>query len=201
MSDPRLTMARRLAEFERLLVPDHGKPRAAVAIVVSPTEEGPAFILTKRARHLRRNPGNYALPGGHVDAGETIEAAAIRETWEELGVTLGKDAPLGLLDDFETLSGRVVTPVVLWSAHALTLRPNPEEVGEAWLLPIAQLDTPGSPRFVDDPAGGPPILQMQIQGKWINAPTAAWLYQFRELAIHGRVVRVNEVGQPRWTAR
>jgi 8-oxo-dGTP pyrophosphatase MutT (NUDIX family) len=194
-------MARRLAAFERLAVPDNGKPRAAVAIVVSPTAQGAAFILTKRARHLRRNPGNYALPGGHVDPGETIEAAAIRETWEELGVTLESDAALGLLDDFETLTGRIVTPVVLWSAHALALRPNPEEVGEAWLLPIAELDEPGSPRFVDDPTGGPPILQMRIRGKWINAPTAAWLYQFRELAVHGRLVRVSEVGQPGWTAR
>lgn len=68
-------------------------------------------------------------------------------------------------------------------------------------MPIAQLDAPGSPRFVDDRAGGAQILQMRIRDTWINAPTAAWLYQFRELAIHGRHVRVNEVGQPRWTAR
>lgn len=108
---------------------------------------------------------------------------------------------MGLLDDFETLTGRIVTPVVLWSASPLALSPNPEEVGEAWLLPLAQLEAHGSPRFVDDRSGGPPILQMRILGKWINAPTAAWLYQFRELAIHGRLVRVNEVGQPRWTAR
>jgi len=201
MNDLRSAMARRLADFERLVVPDTAKPRAAVAILLSPTGEGLAFVLTKRARHLRRNPGNYALPGGHVDAEETIEAAAIRETWEELGVSLEADAALGLLDDFETLTGRIVTPVVLWSAHALTLRPDPQEVGEAWLVPVSHLDEPGSPRFVDDPSGGPPILQMRLRDKWINAPTAAWLYQFRELAVHGRIVRVNAVGQPRWTAR
>ena len=201
MTDPRSAMARRLADFERLALPSNGKPRAAVAIVVSPTQEGPAFILTKRARHLRRNPGNYALPGGHVDAGETIEAAAIRETREELGVVLGHDAVLGLLDDFETLTGRVVTPVVLWSASALALHPDPEEVDAAWLVPISQLEQPGCLRFVDNPAGGARILQMRVRDVWINAPTAAWLFQFRELALHGRPVRVHGVGQPGWTAR
>ena len=197
----REAMSRRLAGFERLAVPECGKPRAAVAIVVSPTDQGPSFALTKRARHLRRNPGNYALPGGHLDPGETVEAAAIRETREELGVALSDDAALGLLDDFETLTGRVVTPVVLWSAGALTLHPDPEEVGEAWLVPISVLDEQGSPRFVADPAGGSPILQMRIRDAWINAPTAAWLYQFREVAVHGRLVRVRDVGQPGWTAR
>jgi len=194
-------MARRLAEFERMVMPDGDKPRAAVAILIAPTHDGPAFVLTKRARHLRRNPGNFALPGGHVDQGETIEAAARRETWEELGVALEEDAVLGLLDDFETLTGRIVTPVVLWSAVTITLQPNPEEVDEAWLVPLMMLDEPGSPRFIENRSGGRPILQMRLMGKWINAPTAAWIYQFREVAVHGRTVRVTDVGQPGWTAR
>ena len=172
----------------------------AVAIVVSHDDAGPTVILTRRARHLRRNAGNYALPGGHVDPGETIEDAALRETREELGVTLDPSTVLGLLDDFETLTGRIVTPVVMWSPVCPILDPDPNEVGEAWHQPLAQLDEPGSPRFVDNPLGGPRILQMRVRDDWINAPTAAWLYQFREVALHGPVARVSHVGQPGFTA-
>ena len=71
----------------------------------------------------------------------------------------------------------------------------------AWRLPIAQLDRPDTPRFVSHPDGGAPILQMRARHGWINAPTAAWLYQFREVALHGRASRIDDIGQPTWTAR
>jgi 8-oxo-dGTP pyrophosphatase MutT (NUDIX family) len=195
----------RLAAFPRLSLETAGLRRAAVAILVSPLDDGPgaapAYVLTRRAATLRRGAGNYALPGGAVDEGEDAVAAALRETAEELGVVLPVEAALGLLDDFVTLSGFVVTPVVLWSAEPLVLRPDPVEVGEAWLNPLAELDHPEAPRSEAHPDGGEPILQMFMRGGWINPPTAAWLYQFREVALHGRWTRVGAVGQPSWTAR
>jgi 8-oxo-dGTP pyrophosphatase MutT (NUDIX family) len=158
-------------------------------------------VLTRRALTLRRGAGNYALPGGAVDPGEDAIAAALRETAEELGLVLSREAALGLLDDFVTLSGFVVTPVVLWSSEPLTLTPDPTEVGEAWFNPLSELDHPEAPRSEAHPDGGEPILQMFVRGGWINPPTAAWLYQFREVALHGRWTRVGAVGQPNWTAR
>jgi 8-oxo-dGTP pyrophosphatase MutT (NUDIX family) len=190
-----------LASFSRIALPAEGRRHAAVAIVLSPTTEGPAFFLTRRALHLRRNAGNYALPGGHVEPGEDPIDAARRETSEELGVDLPRAAALGLLDDLATLGGHVVTPVVLWSAEPLALRPNPDEVHLAWAVPISDLDHPEAPRSEINPVGGPPILRMHARGSWLNPPTAAFLYQFREVCLHGRPCRTHDIGQPAWTAR
>jgi 8-oxo-dGTP pyrophosphatase MutT (NUDIX family) len=188
------------ATFQRRKIAPEGRRRAAVAIVVSPARGRATYLLTRRALTMRRNAGNYALPGGNVEAGEDALDAAIRETREELGVRLDRADLIGLLDDFVTLGGHVVTPVVLATARALKLTPDPAEVHQAWRLPVAQLDLPETPRFVPQ-AEGPPILQMRARHGWINAPTAAWLYQFREVALHGRATRLDDVGQPDWTAR
>jgi 8-oxo-dGTP pyrophosphatase MutT (NUDIX family) len=189
-----------LAAFERIALDVGERRHAAVAVVLSPTEKGPAYLLTRRALHMRRGAGNYALPGGNLEPGEDAIDAALRETQEELGVRLERDAALGLLDDFVTLGGHVVTPVVVWTPAALTITPNPEEVHDAWFVPLADLDHPRAPRREAHPDGGPSILRMYARGSWINPPTAAWLYQFREVCLHGRVVRTDEIGQPSWTA-
>lgn len=189
-----------LAGFERIALDVGDRRRAAVAVVVAPTADGPAFLLTRRALHMRRGAGNYALPGGNVDPNEDPIDAALRETHEELGVTLTRAAVLGLLDDFVTLGGHVVTPVVMLSEVPLTLIPNPEEVHDAWLVPLADLDHPRAPRREAHPDGGPSVLRMFARGSWINPPTAAWLYQFREVCLHGRPCRTDAIGQPNWTA-
>jgi 8-oxo-dGTP pyrophosphatase MutT (NUDIX family) len=201
MVDVRESITANLATFARLAVDRADLRRAAVAILLSPREGALTYVLTRRAAGLRRGAGNYALPGGGLEPGEDVVAAAIRETAEELGVVVGRDDALGLLDDFVTLTGHVVTPVVLWSEAPLTLQPDPTEVAEAWLAPIADLDHPDAPMLEPHPDGGEPILRMYMQGRWINPPTAAWLYQFREVALHGREARVHAVGQPPWTAR
>ena len=190
-----------LATFERIALEVGDRRRAAVAVVIAPTPQGPAFLLTRRALHMRRGAGNYALPGGNVDPDEDPIDAALRDTQEELGVTLTRAEVLGLLDDFVTLGGHVVTPVVMLSEQPVVLTPNPEEVHDAWLVPIADLDHPRAPRREAHPDGGPSILRMYARGSWINPPTAAWLYQFREVCLHGRPCRTDAIGQPSWTAR
>jgi 8-oxo-dGTP pyrophosphatase MutT (NUDIX family) len=194
-------IAANLAAFPRMAVDSPGLRRAAVAIVIAPHAGEPAYPLTRRAPSMRRGAGNLALPGGAAEPGEDAVQTAIRETAEELGVVLAPGAALGLLDDFVTLSGFVVTPVVLWSPDPLRLAPDPAEVGEAWMNPLRELDHPEAPRREPNPGGGEPILRMVVRGRWINPPTAAWLYQFREVALHGRHTRVASVGQPAWTAR
>lgn len=193
-------IAGNLARFPRRPLERGDLRRAAVAILVAPLGGVPAYALTRRALTMRRGAGNHALPGGVSEPGEDAVATARRETAEELGVGLPREAALGLLDDFVTLSGFVVTPVVLWSATPVALRPDPTEVGEAWFNPLSELDHPEAPRREDHADGGEPILRMYVRGRWINPPTAAWLYQFREVALHGRWTRVGAVGQPGWTA-
>lgn len=191
----------RLGDFERQSLPHEGLRRAAVAIVLSPRRGRLTYLLTRRALTMRRAAGNYALPGGGFEPGEDAVDAALRETAEELGVALAREQTLGLLDDFQTLGGHVVTPVILWSDDALVLRPDPREVHKAWFEPVQGLDHPESPRPYAAPQGGATILRMYANRSWINPPTAAWLLQFREVCLRGRHTRVHDVGQPAWTAR
>lgn len=201
MHELRARIAGHLETFARQAVEPDDRRRAAVAIVLSPTPDGPAYILTRRALHMRRGAGNYALPGGHLDPGEDAVDAARRETWEELGIHLPREAAVGLLDDFVTLAGQVVTPVVFWTDRPLALAPNPDEVHAAWFMPLADLDHPESPKRDPHPEGGPDILRMYCGGDWINPPTAAFLFQFREVCLHGRACRTDAIGQPAWTAQ
>src|SRR3954470_3629580 len=71
---------------------------------------GAALLLCRRASRLSRHAGQWALPGGRIDDGETALGAALRELEEELGLRLGPDSVVGWLDDYPTRSGYVITP-------------------------------------------------------------------------------------------
>src|SRR5437773_7970477 len=100
--------------------------RAAVAIALTEDDagEGTALLLTRRAAGLRAHRAQWALPGGRCDAGETQVQAALRELQEELGLPPGPDAVLGLLDDYPTRSGYLITPVVIWAAPGEAMSPT-----------------------------------------------------------------------------
>ena len=89
---------------------------------------GTTFLLTRRAASLRSHSAKWALPGGRCDEGESAVAAALRELEEELGLRLSADDVLGMLDDYPTRSGYLITPVVIWAEQTPPLLPNPEEV-------------------------------------------------------------------------
>ena len=194
----RRRLQKNLEQHERYEIDTDG-PRAAVAITLADVGGRAGYVFIRRALTLRRNPGQFALPGGGVDAGETVDEAARRELDEEVGVDLPETSVLGLLDDFPSPSGGVITPVVLWAAGAVTLEPNPEEVHGAWVMSVSELDHPQAPRWETLEGVKGDVLRMPVGGEWINPPTAAILYQFREVGLHARTVRVHEVGSPRWT--
>ena len=163
-----------LTSFERRTVHVDGRKAAAVAVVLLPDEEGRGcFLLTKRAPTLRAHTGQWALPGGRMDAGESAPVAALRELREEVGLTLGGDTELGLLDDYPTRSGFIITPVVFWAESPGALTPNPAEVARVHLVPLEVLDAPDVPRFISIPESDRPVIQLPIQGSLIHAPTAA----------------------------
>jgi 8-oxo-dGTP pyrophosphatase MutT (NUDIX family) len=174
--------------------------RAAVAITVVAMPDGEAgYLFMRRGLGLRSNAGQYALPGGRLDPGEDAVAAARRELHEELGIVAHPESVLGVLDDMPTRTGGSITPVVLWVAGPITIVPHLEEVHEAWINPLAELDHPEAPKRVDD-EWGTGTLRMPMRGEWINPPTAAILYQFRDAALHARTVRVAHEQAPDWTA-
>jgi len=191
-----------LDRFERRSVAPDGRRPAAVAVVLLPDEEGRAcLLLTKRARGLRNHGGQWALPSGRVDPPETARAAALRELREEVGLTLGEDAVLGVLDDYPTRSGFVITPIVVWSGAHVALTPNPDEVASIHRIPLGELDKPEVPRLVSIPESERPVIQLPLLGSLIHAPTAAVVFQAREVVIHGRSTRVDHFEQPVWAWR
>jgi mutator protein MutT len=196
-ADPlRETLAGHLARFERRSVPIGDRRPAAVAVVVVPDEEGEAaVVLTLRASGLRRHGGQWALPGGRLDPGETPEAAALRELEEEVGLTLSPSHLLGCLDDYPTRSGFVITPVVVWGSAA-SLRANPREVAGIHLVPFRELLDPESLVLQSIPQSDRPVLALSILNTLIYAPTAAILHQFAEVAVAGRETRVAHYEQP-----
>jgi 8-oxo-dGTP pyrophosphatase MutT (NUDIX family) len=157
---------------------------------------GAAFLLCRRAAGLNRHASQWALPGGRLDDGESPEDAARRELEEELGVSLGADAVIGLLDDYPTRSGYVITPVVLWGGGRLELRPDPSEVLAVYRVGLHQLCRDDSPRFVSIPESDRPVVQVPLGSDLIHAPTGAVLVQFRWLALEGRDDPVAGFEQP-----
>lgn len=186
-----------LTRFERRAHDSGGRRPAAVALALLPDHEGRAcFVLTRRAKTLNAHAGQWALPGGRIDAGETAEAAVLRELHEEVGLAVGDDAVLGLLDDYPTRSGYTITPVVVWAESPGELVPNPAEVARIYRVPLADLDHPDVPRLISIPESDRPVIQVPLLGANIHAPTAAVIYQMREVVVHGRATRVDHLEQP-----
>jgi ADP-ribose pyrophosphatase YjhB (NUDIX family) len=157
---------------------------------------GAAIVLCRRASRLNAHAGQWALPGGRVDDGESAIEGALRELDEELGVTLGHDSILGLLDDYPTRSGYVITPVVLWGGGRLDLRPSPDEVAAAYRIGLHELSRPDSPRFIDIPESDRPVVQVPLGNDLIHAPTGAVLVQFRWLGLEANPSPVDGFEQP-----
>lgn len=158
---------------------------------------GAAFVLCRRPSRLTTHPGQWALPGGRLDPGEDAVDAARRETWEELGVASTDVEVLGLLDDYPTRSGFVITPVVLWGRPDLELRPSADEVAHAYRVGLAELCRADSPRFVSIPESDRPVVQVPLGRDLIHAPTGAVLLQFRCVALDGNAdTRVDGLEQP-----
>jgi 8-oxo-dGTP pyrophosphatase MutT (NUDIX family) len=195
----------------------HGPQRAA-AVALALVEEGEganidglaapaqwsreaALVLTRRALTLNNHAGQWALPGGRIDPGESAPAAALRELAEEVGLHVDASAVLGTLDDYVTRSGFVITPVLVWAGTAATLTPNPAEVAAVHRIRVEEFMRADAPLLEPSDAPGRQILRMPVGRSWIAAPTAAVLYQFREVCIGGRQTRVAHYDQPMFARR
>jgi len=206
----RLLVAANLKSFRvRRCQQKGGMRRAAVALALvnagddalvygipkTPPGEA-ALVLTRRSQQLENHAGQWALPGGSIDQGETAEQAALRELKEEVGISLEPAAVLGRLDDFSTRSGFAITPIVVWAGENPGLVPNPAEVASVHRIPLMELMRDDAPVFQSIPESDNPVLLMPVGQGWIASPTGAMLYQFREVALQGREVRVAHYEQP-----
>ena len=196
----RRNIAELCAAFARLPAPTpvSALKRAAVAVTLVEADDpadGTAFVLTRRAASLRSHRGQWALPGGRCDEGEQPVAGALRELHEELALELGPADVLGVLDDYPTRSGYLITPVVLWSGRGTVLTPSPEEVASVHRIALADIERDEAFDFTLIPESARRVIRFNHAGQLIHAPTAALIYQFREV-LAGRDTRVNELEQP-----
>src|SRR4051794_28918313 len=195
----RRNIAELCAGFRRV-EPDGAAPslkRAAVAIALTRAEQGAgtAFLLTRRAANLRSHSAQWALPGGRCDPGETQAQSALRELHEELGVELDEEEVLGLLDDYPTRSGYLITPVVVWVGTGAAISPNAAEVASVHRIALEEIEAEDAFSFTTIPESTRRVIRFRFCGQHIHAPTAALIYQFREV-LAGRNTRVAELEQP-----
>jgi 8-oxo-dGTP pyrophosphatase MutT (NUDIX family) len=204
----RVALATNLAAHERRAQPLDGRRHAAVAVVLVDSDPdrrdseilgvagGASMLMCQRALRMTRHAGQWALPGGRVDAGETPLEAALRELDEELGVRLEAQSVVGWLDDYATRSGFVITPVVLWGGADPALHPARDEVFAVHRLSLREL-VDAEPRFIAIPESDRLVLQLPLGNELIHAPTGAVLFQLRQVGILGRIgERVDEIGEP-----
>ena len=198
MSEPRAAreaIADNLRHFRRAVIPGAGLRTASVAVCVVLRGDQQSLLLTRRARTLRSHAGQWALPGGGRDAGESAADAALRELHEETGVELAPSEILGTLDDYATRSGYLITPLVVWGGPVSpAMRGAASEVAEIHVIPLADLDVP--PRLVRIPQSPSPVIQLPLLGGYLHAPTAAIVYQFCQVALHGLATRVSHFEAP-----
>jgi len=198
----RRSIATNLSQLPRPPAHPHTLKHAAVCLIVADDGAGnAALILTLRPATMNRHANQFAFPGGRIDAGETVVQAALRETREEIGLDLSEEALLGRLDDYPTRSGYLITPLVAWAPGDLQMRANPHEVAEIHRIGFADLAQPGSPQFIAIAESERPVIRYPLLGTKIHAPTAALMYQFMEVAVHGRDTRVAHLEQPVWAWR
>jgi len=188
-------VAANLAGFQRIAVERSDLKQASVALCVQTAAGGDTLLITRRAQGLRNHAGQWALPGGRRDEGESIQDAALRELREETGVNLGSDAVLGMLDDYVTRSGYLMTPVVAWGGAADgELTAAPAEVARIFRVPLADLDV--EPEFLRIPQAPGPVIRLPLFDRYVHAPTAAIIYQFCQVALHGNTLRVAHFEAP-----
>lgn len=187
-------LAQRLGALDARVLDEHTHRKAAVVIAVVEEEGTQGIWLTKRQPTLRAHSGQWALPGGRIDHGETHQQAALRELAEEIGFFADEGAIIGRLDDYETRSGYVMSPFVVWAGTDPTYQVNSEEVARLFHIPFAELDV--DPIFLEIPESDRPVIQLPLLGRKIHAPTAAVMYQFREVVLRCRPTRVGHLEQP-----
>ena len=212
----RSEIEQRLRDFPVRML-DAGAQRAA-AVVIALVEEGEgavipglarpggwsldaALLLTRRAESLAKHSGQWALPGGRVDEGESPQEAALRELHEEVGLRLDPAQVLGRLDDYASRSGFVITPVVVWAGAARDIVPNPAEVASVHRVRLAEFMREDGPMLEPSEEPGRQILRLPMGDRWIAAPTGAVIYQFCEVCLAGRPTRVAHFDQPDFARR
>ncbi|MFB6105477.1 MAG: CoA pyrophosphatase [Halobacteriaceae archaeon] len=174
----------RVARYAPRAVRESDARAAAVLAMVIDRPSGPHLLFTKRADHLGEHPGQMAFPGGGRESwDDTLEATALREADEEIGVGAGEVEVVGRLDDIRTVTDYAVTPFVS-RAPDRAYTPDEREVAEVVVLPVAAFTDPGNYRAArrEHPEYGPAIVHyFEVDGYTVWGATGRILVQLLEL--------------------
>lgn len=119
------------------LLEQRSKADIPAAVLIAITDRAnPGVILTVRREHLRTHAGQIAFPGGRLDAGEDAVAAALREAQEEILLDPAAVQPIGEIDEYRTVTGFIVTPVIGVIPPDLPLEPHEHEVADWFEAPL-----------------------------------------------------------------
>lgn len=172
------------AEFKERVA--EGVRPAGVLVPVIERADGLTVLLTRRAAHLRYHPGQVSFPGGRLEPGDRdIEAAALRETWEEVGITPPDVEIAGYLDPVLTVSGYSVTPVVGLVRPDVELVIDTSEVQHAFEVPLAFLLDPANARHSFREVSGVrlPVVEFHYAGERIWGVTATIVMIMRRMLL------------------
>ena len=199
----RSTMAANLAAFDHRTIDTEGLRHAAVALTITQDPDGDeaTMLLTRRTTKLRKHAGQWALPGGRIDDGETPYEAARREMHEEVNLDLNDSHFLGRLDDLQSRSGFVISPFVFWADDLSAMRANPDEVASIHHWPVGFFEEENAIQLIDLDGVDQPLLRLNWRDTMIHAPTGAFMLQMWEVAVHGREARVDHYAHPDFTKR
>jgi 8-oxo-dGTP pyrophosphatase MutT (NUDIX family) len=113
---------------------------AGVLVPIIERRDELSVLLTRRAAHLRYHPGQVSFPGGRMESDDPdIEATALRETHEEVGIRPRDVEIAGYLDPVLTITGYTVTPVVGLLQPSVEFIVDPTEVQHAFEVPLSFL--------------------------------------------------------------
>jgi len=169
-------------EFRALL--ERPARDAAVLIPLVEGSAGWTVLFTQRARHLVHHPGQISFPGGRVDAHDAdAVAAALREAWEEIGLTPEIVRVAGTLPEHVTGTGFAVTPVVGFVPSTFRPRPDPAEVEAVFDVPLDVILAPGALKATSRERLGTRfrVWELEYRGHRIWGATAAMLKTFRDI--------------------
>jgi len=150
-------------------------------------EEGELLVcLIKRPVTMKHHAGQVALPGGRIDPGETPLETALRETWEEIGITADKIEILGSLSElFVDVSGFLIHPFVGWLKEKPVFKTNPAEVEKTLLFPLFRFRDKLDETELETASGKLKIPCFHFEGEIIWGATAMILSEFYDAVEDG----------------
>jgi 8-oxo-dGTP pyrophosphatase MutT (NUDIX family) len=165
-----------------------GTRQAAALLLLFPTPDGPGLVLTKRASGLPQHAGQVSLPGGAVEEGERVEAAALREAHEEVGVEASAVRVIGVLTPLHIpVSGFAVHPVVGVCDAAPAFRPADREVERVFAVTLGELADPARVRRTTLTREGMiyDVPYFDLAGEMVWGATAMILAEFLQVLGQG----------------